>query len=236
MIQVDKLNFKYNENIEVLKNISINIYSGEKVGLIGFNGSGKTTLINLLLGILKPNSGSIKVGDMVPNINNPSFKQHLGIAFDSANLVDYLAVIEYLQFVAATYRPDKVIDSDRINYYLHKFGLLNFSHYLIKDLSHGTQKKVQLISSFLSEPALLILDEPTNGLDFESTLILEELVQLSPASQAILIASHDFDFLEQACNKFYILNNGRLQFLSKEKRTLRDDVVHILKKPCKLGA
>lgn len=236
MIQVDKLNFKYNENIEVLKDISISIASGERVGLIGFNGSGKTTLINLLLGILKPESGSIKVADMVPNINNLSFKRHVGVAFDSANLVDYLAIIEYLQFVAATYRPHKVIDNDRINYYLQKFELLNFSYYLIKDLSHGTQKKVQLISAFLSQPAFLILDEPTNGLDFESTLILEELIQLAPASQAILVASHDFDFLDQACNKFYILNNGRLQCLSREKRTLRDDVVHILKKPCKLGA
>lgn len=229
MINVENLDFSYGDNL-VLSGVNFNVSAGDSVGLIGFNGSGKTTLIKLLLGILKQTSGSIQVIGQTPNINDNSFKSQIGIAFDESNLINYLTVREYLEFVIDVYNIYiKEIAPSKIDYFIEQFQIKSYEKILVKNLSHGTLKKVQLISSMISKPELIVLDEPTNGLDFEAILKLENLINNREEKQTVFIPSHDFNFLESVCNKFYLLYKGQVIFINNNEQTsIRNKVISLV--------
>lgn len=230
MLNINSLDFGYSKNEHILKDINLNIEPGEVVGLIGFNGSGKTTLIKLLMGILQPIKGDISINTLTPDISNNLFKKDVSVAFDKADLVDFLTVKQYLEHIIYIYKNYKDLNNVNLKNYIKDFGIESYENVLIKDLSHGTRKKVQLISTFISEPLIIILDEPTNGLDFESIITLEKLIKNKKDTQMVLIASHDFNFLQEVCNNHYVLKKGDLRpLILKENNNLRKEVIDIIK-------
>ncbi|MGD6834283.1 ABC transporter ATP-binding protein [Sutcliffiella halmapala] len=221
MLNIENLDFSYTQNSPVLNNVNINITSGDCVALVGYNGSGKTTIIKLILGLLKPSQGIVNVFNHSPNINNNDFKSKIGISFDDPNLIDFLTVNEYLEFVINTYkRIENGITDLHIEEYLERFKMINYKKTLIRSLSHGTKMKLQLISAMMSNPELLVLDEPTNSLDFETILNLEKTIINRNPNQTVFITSHDFDFLESVCNKFYFLYNKQVFLLNFDSNNI----------------
>src|SRR5699024_3961774 len=122
------------------------------------------------IGALKPNQGTISTLGQKPNINDNLLKSKIGLVLDRVELIGFLTIKEYLRFIEETYNDyTKKTTNIEIEDLIKTFDIVKYADYLIRDLSHGTLKKVQLISSIIGNPQLIILDEPTNGLDFEST-------------------------------------------------------------------
>lgn len=209
-ISIKNFSFAYT-NDYVLKDITIDVFKGECVGLIGSNGSGKTTLINCILGELN-GSGYVSVLEMTPCIYSISFKKKIGIIPDNDLLADYLTLYEYLYFVCRLYDiPDNEIENS-INHWITFFKLQDYKNRLLKYFSHGMRKKVQIMSAIIHKPQLLIIDEPTNGLDIEMIIQLKKVILcLKQEGITILISTHILDFVENTCDKVAIINNGSIQ-------------------------
>jgi ABC-2 type transport system ATP-binding protein len=206
-IQLKNFSFKYT-NVDILKNLNLNIGKGECVGLLGSNGSGKTTLIKCLIGMLK-GRGRIKVFDYTPNIYSIDFKKNIGIVLDHDLLLDYLTLEEYLHFVGNTYDIKGKILEEKIDHWVKFFDLEHSKNKIIKYFSHGMRKKTQIIAGILHEPELFIIDEPTNALDVEMIYQLKILIKkLHQKGTTILTSTHHLPFVEEVCERVIIINNG----------------------------
>ncbi len=207
IIQIKNFDFKYTDQY-VLKNINLQVTQGTCMGIIGSNGSGKTTLINCILGELY-GTGEINVLNMKPNIYSPSFKMNLGVVLDDDILIDYLTLNEYLQYIGKLFHISEVDIKKRIDYWLYFFKLEEHKDRILKFFSHGMRKKTQIIAALIHNPKLLIIDEPTNGLDIEMMYILKKIiVDLKKSGLTILIATHILSFIEEVCDEAIIIHNG----------------------------
>lgn len=209
IIHINDYYFKYT-SVFVINGLTLNIKEGECLGLLGSNGSGKTTLINCILGELD-GKGDINVLGYRPNISNVEFKKNLGVVLDNDLLIDYLTLKEFLWFVGKSYDIKDDILSKRIDYWLRYFHLENHKERILKYFSHGMRKKTQIIAAILHNPRILIVDEPTNGLDVEMIFNFKELItELKKTGITILISTHHLDFVEDVCDSVAIIENGKI--------------------------
>lgn len=209
IIQINNFHYKYTSTF-VINGLFLNIKEGECLGLLGSNGSGKTTLINCILGELK-GKGSIYVLNYEPNLDNIEFKKNLGVVLDNDILLDYLTLEEFLFFVGKSYGIKKDILIKRIDTWLRYFQLEDHKKRIIKYFSHGMRKKTQIIAALLHEPKILIVDEPTNGLDIEMIYSFKKLImELKKEGMTILISTHHLDFVEEVCDSVAIIGQGKI--------------------------
>jgi ABC-2 type transport system ATP-binding protein len=207
MIRINDLKKNYG-NVQALQSINLELNSGEILGLVGANGAGKSTLIKCLVGLVRPDSGTILRQGRAFSWTD---KKDLGYAAESPLLYDYLTGQEFLRFVGEIRNMDNRLLSRRIDYYLELFCLHEKSTELIADYSHGMRQKISLAAALLSEPAILLVDEPTNGLDPESVFNLKnELQRLCRQGTAVLFSSHMLDTVEKICRRVAVLHHGRL--------------------------
>ncbi len=207
MIRINNLEKKYGR-IQALQTVTLQINDGEILGLVGANGAGKSTLIKCLVGLVRPDSGEVLRDGRVFTWAD---KKDLGYAAESPLLYDYLTGWEFLKFVGEIRHMSSRLLSQRIDYYLDLFSLQEKSGELIADYSHGMRQKISLAAALLSEPAVLLVDEPTNGLDPESVFNLKkELQRLSRQGGAVLFSSHILDTVEKICPRVAVLHQGRL--------------------------
>ncbi|MDA0986362.1 MAG: ABC transporter ATP-binding protein [Bacteroidetes bacterium] len=235
MIKISNLSFAYN-NSEILKNISLNIPEGEITVLIGSNGSGKTTLLNILLGLLKLQKGEIEI---LENKNlESSFKKNIGTIFQTNTCDNSLSVLENLVLHSKFYSIPKSESETRINYYLKIFSLETEKNKLVKKLSGGAIRKLEVIKSILHNPKLLIYDEPFVNIDVETKneiwKILYEEVRKNKIT--LIFTTHNLNEADYAKN-IVIIKKGEIVFkntLSKFKNMLSYKLinlpVHIYKK------
>lgn len=185
-ITVRNLCFAYKKNINIIICPDLCFLPGNIYALVGPNGSGKTTFLKILLGLLKPTAGDIA-----------GLRQET-IAFvpDYNGIYDSLTVLENIKFRMSLYNLDYSAEKNNVQQLLIRYSLSNDQHKLVKDLSLGMKKKVSLICALAVKPSLLVLDEPTGGLDTDAqrelTIMLREYI--SP-STIIICTSHDQDFL-----------------------------------------
>lgn len=192
---------------EILKGISLEIYPGDILGFIGPNGAGKTTTIKLILGLQSISSGKVEINQF--DIKNTFEKaiQKVGAIVENPDLYMYLSGYDNLKLIANLY---KNVDNKRIREVVKLVGLENRIDDKVSKYSLGMRQRLGVAQAILHKPNLLILDEPTNGLDPEGIKSMRELlVKLAQEEHmAILISSHNLAELESFCNKVSIIKNG----------------------------
>ena len=199
--------YKHFGKKEILKGISFEICSGDILGFIGPNGSGKTTTIKLILGLQSIDNGSVEINGFNVVKNFEKAIEKVGAIVENPDLYMYLSGYDNLKLVANLY---KGIDSKRIDEVIKLVGLENRINDKVSKYSLGMRQRLGLAQAILHKPNLLILDEPTNGLDPEGIKDLRELlVKLATTEHmGILISSHNLAELESFCTKVCIIKNG----------------------------
>ena len=226
MIQIQDLHKKYGKN-QVLSGVDLNINGGGIFAVLGPNGSGKTTLIKCILGMVIPNKGSISVlGDIIRN--SWKYRQEIDYLPQIANFPGNLRVKELIRMIKDL--RQKPSDEERL---VTLFGLEPFLDKKLSTLSGGTKQKVNIVLTFMFDSPLMILDEPTTGLDPASLIRLKELIQQEKANgKTILITSHIMQFVEEMADEIVYLLEGKIYFKGSiealKARTKQVDFEHAI--------
>jgi ABC-2 type transport system ATP-binding protein len=189
--------------------ISFSIKPGEIVGLLGPNGAGKTTTIFMLLDLITPTSGEIKIFGMDYKHDHEKIIQQLNYSSTYVQMAARLTVAENLRVMAKLYQ---VKDADRkIKFYCQKFGIDEFINTQHENLSDGQKTRVYLCKSFLNDPKLLLLDEPTASLDPDvAKMVRQEISIARKKGMTILITSHNMSEVEEVCDRVLFINRGKI--------------------------
>ena len=210
LVEVDRVTKSFGEKI-ALKDISFSVPAGQLCGLLGPNGAGKTTLFRLLMGILKATEGTLLIDHLDAFDQRVEVKRLLGFLPDEPVFYSYLSGWEILELSAAMHGLDVEATMDRIYPLINRLRLLDDMSNYAEDYSRGMKKKLGLLLSMLHEPKLLILDEPTNGLDVESThLFYDLMLEESQRGTTVLFSTHLLDQVAKLCSHAVIINEGKL--------------------------
>ncbi|SMC35703.1 ATP-binding cassette domain-containing protein [Moheibacter sediminis] len=193
-------------NQKALDSISFSIKSGEVVGLLGPNGAGKSTLMKSVTGAIIPDGGEIKVNEFSV-LNQPiQTKKLIGFLPENNPLYYEMYIREYLKFVGNIRNEKK----ERIEEVIKKVGLTPESHKKIGQLSKGYKQRVGLAQAILSNPEILILDEPTNGLDPNQILEIREVIREIGKEKTVILSTHIMQEVEALCSRVILLNKGKI--------------------------
>ncbi len=206
MLEVKNIS-KYFDKIKAVQNLSFEVNKGEILGLLGENGAGKTTTFRMILGLIKPNEGTITLDG---NPIDYSQTDKIGFTTEERSLLPSLTVKEQMLF----YGNLKSMDNNKIinttKKYLKIFEMEEYLNVKIKELSKGNKQKIQFISSIINEPKLLILDEPFTGLDPINVKLMKDCIyELKEKGTIIIFSSHQMEYIEEFCEKIIILNKGK---------------------------
>jgi ABC-2 type transport system ATP-binding protein len=198
-------------SVDAVTDLSFQLGAGEVVGLLGPNGAGKTTTLKLLLGMLRPTSGSAEVLGLDCTHQAREVKARLGFSPDEPSFYNFLTGRETIDFVCAVRGIDAQASWRRLD---RLIGILDFAgqlDVLTSNYSHGTKKKLALLVALAHDPPVLLLDEPTNGLDPPTAHKVRELLaERAQAGCAILVSTHLLDMADRLCSRMLILHRGRL--------------------------
>ena len=211
IIKIQELSKVYKgNNFPSLNNLSLNISEGI-TGILGPNGAGKTTLIHIITGLIKDFNGSVECFEYkLPN-KIDKLKPLIGIVPQEIALYQDLTAVENLKFFGSLYKIDKKLISQNIDSYLTDLGLYDRRNDKIKNFSGGMKRRVNLICGLLHQPKLLLLDEPTVGVDVQSKkVILEFLKELNKKGTNIIYTSHLMEDVQLLCDTVNIIDNGEL--------------------------
>ncbi|MBH8552882.1 ABC transporter ATP-binding protein [Nostocaceae cyanobacterium CENA357] len=207
MLKINKLNKSY-KNIKVLQNLTLHIDSGEIYGLLGANGAGKTTTINIICNLLKADSGNVQINDQPVSAAS---KKIIGIAPQENLLYKTLTCEENLKFFADIYGLDRETRQKQVQKTLAAVNLLARAKSPVENLSGGMRRRLNIAVALVHQPKLVILDEPTTGLDIEARYEIWELIrELKNQGITILLTTHLLDEAERLCQRIGILKNGRI--------------------------
>jgi ABC-2 type transport system ATP-binding protein len=210
MIEVRDLTKSYGP-IRALEDVSFSVKSGEIVGLLGPNGAGKTTFIKILTGYLQPDAGTATVDGLDVQEYTRAVQAEIGYLPETAPLYPELSVQAYLQMMADLRRIPEDQQVQRISEAVYATGLEDHLTRLIGELSKGFRQRVGLAQAILHRPKLLILDEPTVGLDPTQIVEIRNLIQRLSAHSTILFSTHILSEVEALCDRVIILINGRVK-------------------------
>jgi len=211
LINLEVVNFSFPSGKPVIQAVSFKLYKGEKIGLIGPNGSGKTSLFHLIMGLLKPQSGKIEIfgKEMKTEKDFKEVRQKIGLLFqDPDDQLFSPTVLEDVAFgplnLGKSIPEAKAIAIKTLD----SLGLSGFENRVTYKLSGGEKRLVSFATVLAMEPDVLLLDEPTTGLDFETTSKMVEI--LKQLDLAYVFISHNMDFIAQTTDKVYGMINGRI--------------------------
>ncbi|NVJ89862.1 MAG: ATP-binding cassette domain-containing protein [Flavobacteriaceae bacterium] len=209
-IEVSSITKLYGTQI-ALNNVSFKANKGEVIGFLGPNGAGKSTLMKILTGFLKPNRGEVFV-DEIDVLKNPiNAQKSVGYLPEHNPLYQDMFVREYLAFCASIYKIKKT----EIEACILQVGLQNEAHKKIHQLSKGYQQRVGLAAAILHNPSVLILDEPTTGLDVNQLVEIRELIKTLGKDKTVLFSTHIMQEVEAVCDRVLIINKGNILFYKK---------------------
>ena len=190
------------------EDISFALSPGEVLGMLGPNGSGKTTTMKAIAGLVKPTRGSVRICGADAVENHERAMQNTGCLIEAPSLYDHMTAYQNLKLAARFY---KSVDEARIDEVLKLVEMDKYKKDKVRSFSLGMRQRVGLALALLSRPALLILDEPANGLDIEGMVYVREVVKKAAEnSAAVLISSHLAHEIEQCATKAAIIYNGKL--------------------------
>ncbi len=205
---VNKLVKNYGDH-QAVKDVSFRVRPGEIYGLLGPNGAGKTSLISCVVTLQKPTSGDIQLYGVDPHKNPIQAKKHIGFVPQEVINSGYFTVYEIMQFQSGYFGIRK--NDERIDFLLNRLGLWNDRHKKVKALSGGMKRRLLIAKALVHSPKVLLLDEPTAGVDIELRIALWNFVgELKREGLSILLTTHYLEEAEQLCDRVGILREGTL--------------------------
>jgi len=208
LVQIDGVRKSFGYKV-ALKNVTFSVPSGQIWGLLGPNGAGKTTLFRLLMGILKATEGKLLVDGRDAFEERVEVKRLIGFLPDEPVFYSYLSGREVLELSAAMHGLDVIDTVHRIEPMIAQLRLADDIHNYAEDYSRGMKKKLGLLLAMLHEPKLLVLDEPTNGLDVESTHLFYDIIfETAKQGTTVLFSTHLMDHVTKLCSHAVIINEG----------------------------
>ena len=195
----------------VLDKLSFEVNESEFYGFLGPNGAGKTTTIKTIIGLVRPDSGEVRVDGVDVGRNPLAVRSVVGYVPDNPFIYGKLTAREFLRFVGGLYRMEKKDIEDRIEWLSNIFDMHGWIDRRTEEYSFGMKKKVVMSASFLHRPKLIVVDEPTVGLDPPSARLLKDmLILIREHGTAVFMSSHDLAVVEELSTKMAILNRGRI--------------------------
>ncbi len=209
-IEVQNVYKRYGQ-VEALRGLSFTVRRGEIYGLLGPNGAGKTTTLKLLVGLLRPDSGRVRIHGYDVWRQRLDALRHVGYVPENPVGFQNLTVREFITYVAELRGVPREAAMERMNRLLSAFRLREKEDELFKTLSRGMAQKVLVIAALVPEPDVLVMDEPMAGMDPEAQHVFKEEVRRRAArGAAVLISSHLLDMVEKFCTRIGIISQGRL--------------------------
>lgn len=210
LIKTRHLVKKYGDKLAV-NDVSFEVRGGEIFGFLGPNGAGKTTTIKMIVGLLQPSSGTIKMGGYDVQTQAQQAKAISGYVPDTPNLYAKLTGRELLRFVGSLYGLEADRVERRIEELLRLFDLTQAGDDTIDSYSHGMQQKTALAAALVHDPHVLVLDEPTVGLDPKSARLIKDILrQMAERGAAIFLSTHILEIAERMCDRIAIIHQGQV--------------------------
>ncbi len=210
MLRIEHLTKAYGDK-KAVNDLSLHIHPGEIYGFIGHNGAGKTTTLKSVAGILQFDAGEIYIGGESIKANPLICKRKFAYIPDNPDLYDYMTGIKYLNFIADIFGVSPADRQERIRKYAELFELTDDLAQPIAAYSHGMKQKLAIISAWLHQPQLIIMDEPFVGLDPKASHLLKGMMrEVCDGGGAIFFSTHVLEVAEKLCDKVAIIKGGRL--------------------------
>ena len=228
MIEVKNVTKKYG-NFVAVDNISFTVNDGEVVGLLGPNGAGKSTTMNMITGFIEPTEGTIKVNGYDVLSQPAKAKKQIGYMPEGVPLDSELTVKEFVEYMAELKKVPRKERKDQISKILYETGIEDVANKLIRNLSRGYRQRVSLAGALIGNPEVIILDEPTVGLDPKQITEIRQLIKRLGKKHTVILSSHILSEVSQICEKVIIINKGKIIAVDTpdnlEKKTENQNVI-----------
>lgn len=214
-----------------IKDIDLELETNQAVALIGTNGAGKTTLIKCIVGIYNITNGNILIYGEDIRKNSVKAKRHLAYINDSHDVFSKMTALEYLEFIADIYKVSAEDRKTRIEEYSERFNLKEHLTKLTSEFSHGMTQKLCVLGALLHKPKLWILDEPTVGLDVESTKMLLTTIEEQSKESLVFFSSHDMEIVSKFADKIVLLKDKTIEQVidNKDRKVTIEELEQLLK-------
>ena len=210
MLSIQSLRVDYDQVVAV-KDFSLELKAGEIYGLVGPNGAGKTSLMKAIAGILEPTYGDVSIAGYNTQLDRDQALKHLGYMPDFSPLYENLKVWEYMDVFGAAYLMSQQDRQQKLKYWLERLDLMGKYDEFIRNLSRGMQQRLVLAKTLLSDPKVLVLDEPASGLDPIARVGMRNVLEeVSALGKTIIISSHVLSELSEFCTSIGIMEKGKL--------------------------
>ena len=209
MIEVKNITKKYG-SFTAVDNISFKIEEGEIVGLLGPNGAGKSTTMNMITGYIEPTEGEILINGYDISKRPKKAKSQIGYMPEVVPLYSDLTVKEFVTYMAELKNVDRKTRKEKVEKIINQTGLKDVENKLTRNLSRGFKQRVSMAGALVGEPKILILDEPTVGLDPKQITEIRALIKELGKTHTIILSSHILSEVSQICNKVIIINKGKI--------------------------
>jgi cobalt/nickel transport system ATP-binding protein len=213
IIKLENISFSYPERGVIFEDLNFEIYKGERIGIKGANGSGKTTLLYIIVGLLKPQKGNVIIfgKNMEKESDFYEVRKKIGFLFqDSDDQLFSPTVEEDIAFGPLNLRIERKKVEEIVERTIRELGIENLRKRITGTLSYGEKRIVAIATIFSMEPEILLLDEPTTGLDEDTEKRIKEIL-ISKKDITLCIVSHEINFMKDICNKIYLLEKGKLK-------------------------
>jgi len=199
------------QTLTAVRDVSFDMSGGEVLAFLGPNGAGKTTCIKMIAGLIQPDAGWVKIGDYDPHSDRRALRLLGAVLEGNRNLYWRLTPEENLEYFGVLRGLSQRVARQRGQVLLERFNLTHKRHTLVQSLSRGMQQKLAIAVALIHQPQLLLLDEPTLGLDVEATLDVKRLVrEIAAEGRAILLTTHQLALAEELSDEVAIINNGEI--------------------------
>jgi ABC-2 type transport system ATP-binding protein len=230
ILQTENLTKRYG-TLTAVKNLSLEVFEGEVFGFLGPNGAGKTTSINLMCGLLKPDSGHVLIHGQPVNDHDANIRARVGVCPQNIVLWNTLTCLEQLEFIGEMYGVPRQAARQRGAALLEIMGLADKRDKLARTLSGGMRRRLNLIMALVHDPDILVLDEPEAGLDPQSRVLVREYIKSLARKKTVILTTHNMDEADRMADRVAIIDHGTLLVVDTPealKRTVGEgDVLEI---------
>ncbi len=230
MIEVKNVTKKYG-NFTAVDNVNFQIEEGEIVGLLGPNGAGKSTTMNMITGFIEPTEGEILVDNCNIQKKSKKAKKQIGYMPEGVPLYNDLTVIEFIQYMAGLKGVPKKERKQELERVIRETNLYEVQNKLIKNISRGYKQRVSMAGALVGNPKVLILDEPTVGLDPKQITEIRNLIKSLGKKHTIILSSHILSEVSQICEKVIIIDKGKIVAIDTprklEEKTIKNNIINV---------
>jgi ABC-2 type transport system ATP-binding protein len=209
-IAIEGLTKDYGD-VRAVDNLTLNVSEAEVFGLLGPNGSGKTTTINCLTGLLKPTQGTIRVGGFDVQVEGQKAREVVGVSPQETAVYSYLTGRENVQLFGELYSVPRASLGPRVDYVMEKVGLMDEAGRRVGKYSGGMKRRVSIAMALVTDPKIVLLDEPTVGMDPQSRrAVWDFILELRDKGKTVVLTTHYMEEAEELCDRVGIIDHGKL--------------------------